>query len=97
MEMQPLENNQLVNCSLDTKGGSCPALVMARIPVTVGNCYCYTGFLAGRTGKKAKGILARTSRTYMRCPGPAAPECPAKARLTGTLEIPDRLHVRISE
>jgi hypothetical protein len=87
MQVHPVERDKLFYGGLNCNGRSGPALVMAGITVPVSNSNSNTGFRSGRPAPERKSIFAGVVIFPVQGSGPAGPESPAKARITGTEEL----------
>jgi len=72
-----------------------PALVMARVPMTIGNRCRNAGDCTVRTAPEGKCIFAGSHRADMGGTGPAGAECPAKAGITGTEKLSCGVHATV--
>jgi hypothetical protein len=87
MEMHAVKQNEFFDSGLDRKSSTGKALVVTGITVAVGNGNGNTGNRTCRPAEEGKCIFTRAGLPDMGCTGPAAPERPAKAGITGTEEL----------
>ncbi len=87
MQVHAVEHNQFFHCSLNCKGRSDTALIMAGISVTVSDRNGDTGLRSGRSAPECKCVLAGKIIVPVGCTGTACTKCPAQARITGAEEL----------
>jgi hypothetical protein len=58
--VEPVERDKFIDRRMNGKSRACQALIMARVPVTVGNRCRDAGERTGRAAPESKRILAGT-------------------------------------